>query len=207
MLSANDKVIKLWKIEYKREKKYESCKKLLQKGKLAIPRSKVVNESFEGRCRTIYKSAHEHSINSLSLCADGEHFISADDMRINIWNIENTSTVYNILDIKPRNMEDLDEAITHCEFHPKMPSVLVYTTSKGFFHLCDLRESSSFQKGPSLSFEVGKGQKKNAFSELINCLSSAKFSKTEPHVLASRDYLNVRLWDIRSAEKMPYMSC
>jgi hypothetical protein len=29
MLSANDKLIKLWKIEYKREKKYESCKKLL----------------------------------------------------------------------------------------------------------------------------------------------------------------------------------
>ena len=52
MLSANDKVIKLWKIEYRREKKYESCKKLLQKGKLTIPRSKVVNEAFEGRCRS-----------------------------------------------------------------------------------------------------------------------------------------------------------
>jgi hypothetical protein len=29
LLTANDKLIKLWKIDYKKEKKYESCKKLL----------------------------------------------------------------------------------------------------------------------------------------------------------------------------------
>jgi hypothetical protein len=34
MLTANDKLIKLWRLEFKKEKKYESCKKLLQKGKL-----------------------------------------------------------------------------------------------------------------------------------------------------------------------------
>jgi len=51
LLSANDKLIKLWRLEYKKEKKYESSKKLLQKGKLMLPRSKVVNESWEGRCK------------------------------------------------------------------------------------------------------------------------------------------------------------
>ena len=51
MLTANDKLIKLWKIDYRKEKKYESAKKLLVKGKLLMPRSKVVNESWEGRCR------------------------------------------------------------------------------------------------------------------------------------------------------------
>jgi hypothetical protein len=51
MLSANDKLIKLWRIEYKKEKKYESAKKLLVKGKLSLPRSKVVNENWEGRGR------------------------------------------------------------------------------------------------------------------------------------------------------------
>ena len=89
MLTANDKLIKLWRIEYKKEKKYESCKKLLQKGKLMIPRSKVINESWEGRMRKQYRNAHEYHINSLSLASDGEHFISADDLRINIWNLEN----------------------------------------------------------------------------------------------------------------------
>jgi len=49
MLTANDKLIKLWRVEMKKEKKYESSKKLLAKGQLMIPRSKVVNESWEGK--------------------------------------------------------------------------------------------------------------------------------------------------------------
>jgi len=89
MLSANDKLIKLWRIDFKKEKKYESAKKLLVKGKLIMPRSKVVNESWEGRCRYQYKNAHEYHINSLCASPDGEFFISADDLRINLWNIEN----------------------------------------------------------------------------------------------------------------------
>ena len=99
MLTANDKLIKLWKIDYRKEKKYESCKKLLSKGRFALPRTKIVNEQWEGRLRNKYKNAHEHHINSLSLCPDGESFISSDDLRINIWNIEDSSTVYNVLDL------------------------------------------------------------------------------------------------------------
>jgi len=144
LLSANDKLIKLFKIDYKQEKKYESCKKLLQKGKIQIPRSKVVNENWEGKVRGLYKNAHEYHINSLSLASDGENFISSDDLRVNIWNIENTKVVYNVQDIKPNNIDELDEVITHSEFHPKHPYIFLYTTSKGFLHICDFREKSSF---------------------------------------------------------------
>lgn len=52
LLSANDKLIKLWKVAYRKEKKYESCKKMLAKGKFALPRSKVLSEQHEGRCRS-----------------------------------------------------------------------------------------------------------------------------------------------------------
>ena len=118
MLTANDKVIKLWKIELKQEKKYESSKKLLQKGKLMIPRSKVVNESWEGRQRLFYKGAHEYHINSLCLSPDGDTFLSADDLRVNLWNLEDNKVVYNLLDIKPKSMDQLEEIVTHCEYHP-----------------------------------------------------------------------------------------
>ena len=144
MLSANDKLIKLWRLEYKKEKKYESCKKLLQKGKLVIPRSKVINESWEGKCKQYYRSAHEYHINSLCISPDGENFLSADDLRVNLWNVENATTVYNLLDMKPKSIDDLDEVISHCEFHPSMPTVFLYTTTKGFLHICDFREASSF---------------------------------------------------------------
>ena len=118
LLSANDKLIKLWKIEFRKEKKYESAKKLLAKGKLVFPRSKVVNEGWEGRCKGLFKNAHEYHINSLCICPDGENFLSSDDLRINLWNLENTKLVYNLMDIKPNNIEELDEIVTHCEFHP-----------------------------------------------------------------------------------------
>lgn len=45
-----------------------------------------------------------------SLCfthSDGETFISADDLRINLWNLEINSQSFNIVDVKPANMEDL----------------------------------------------------------------------------------------------------
>lgn len=207
MLSANDKLIKLWRIEYKKEKKYESCKKLLQKGKLMIPRSKVINESWEGCMRRQYRNAHEYHINSLSLACDGEHFLSADDLRINIWSIENNQTVYNVLDIKPKNIDELDEVVSHCEFNPLQPPLFLYTTSKGFLHICDFRDQSTFQNSSSMKYEIGHGQKKNLFSDLINSLSSAKFFKKYPHLVASRDYLSIKLWDLRSTSQTPLMQC
>ena len=39
--------------------------------------------------------------------SDGETFISADDLRINLWNLEITNQSFNIVDVKPEKMEDL----------------------------------------------------------------------------------------------------
>ena len=54
---------------------------------------------------------HEHCADTvLSLCfthSDGETFISADDLRINLWNLEISNQSFNIIDVKPANMEDL----------------------------------------------------------------------------------------------------
>ncbi|MFS7975044.1 putative protein phosphatase 2A regulatory subunit PR55 [Helianthus anomalus] len=38
---------------------------------------------------------------------DGETFVSADDLRINLWNLEISNQSFNIVDVKPANMEDL----------------------------------------------------------------------------------------------------
>ena len=39
--------------------------------------------------------------------SDGETFVSADDVRINLWHLEVTSQCFNIVDTKPADMEDL----------------------------------------------------------------------------------------------------
>ena len=39
-----------------------------------------------------------------------ETYLSADDLRINLWHMEITDQSFNIVDIKPANMEELTEA-------------------------------------------------------------------------------------------------
>src|SRR5690606_36446023 len=111
--------------------------------------------------RRIYGNAHAYHINSISLNIDGETFISADDLRINLWNMEisnqsfsNYSFIFvlsvfptksislDIVDIKPANMEELTEVITSAEFHPRSSHYLAYSSSKGVIRLGDLRQSA-----------------------------------------------------------------
>lgn len=42
-----------------------------------------------------------------NIYSDGETFISADDLRVNLWNLEISNQSFNIVDVKPTNMEDL----------------------------------------------------------------------------------------------------
>jgi serine/threonine-protein phosphatase 2A regulatory subunit B len=92
----------------------------------------------------LFKGAHDFHINSVNLNSDGETFLSADDLRINIWNLNDNSQVYNVLDVKPKSITDIEEAITSAEFHPKVPSLFLYTTSKGILNICDFRERALF---------------------------------------------------------------
>jgi serine/threonine-protein phosphatase 2A regulatory subunit B len=124
-------------------------------------------------------------------------------LRINIWNIEDSSTVYNLLDLKPNSLDELEEVVTKCEFHPTNPNMFLYTTSKGFLHLCDLRENSSFQNSSTMSIRVNPAKKKTLFSDLVNSLSEGKFMTTVDYGVVTRDYLGVKLWDLRSTSTQP----
>lgn len=64
------------------------------------------------RCKKVYANAHTYHINSISVNSDQETFLSADDLRINLWNLDITEQSFNIVDIKPTNMEDLTEVST-----------------------------------------------------------------------------------------------
>jgi serine/threonine-protein phosphatase 2A regulatory subunit B len=61
------------------------------------------------RCKKVYANAHTYHINSISVNSDQATFLSADDLRINLWNLDITEQSFNIVDIKPSNMEDLTE--------------------------------------------------------------------------------------------------
>ncbi|KAJ6822980.1 serine/threonine protein phosphatase 2A 55 kDa regulatory subunit B beta isoform-like isoform X1 [Iris pallida] len=151
--------------------------------------------SLLARCRRIYAHAHDYHINSISNNSDGETFISADDLRINLWNLEISNQSFNIVDVKPTNMEDLTEVITSAEFHPTHCNTLAYSSSKGSIRLIDLRQSALCDNHSKLFEEHEAPGSRSFFTEIIASISDIKFGKDGRHIL-SRDYMTLKLWDV-----------
>ncbi|GMH16009.1 hypothetical protein Nepgr_017850 [Nepenthes gracilis] len=152
--------------------------------------------SLVARCRRVYAHAHDYHINSISNNSDGETFISADDLRINLWNLEISNQSFNIVDVKPQNMEDLTEVITSAEFHPTHCNMLAYSSSKGSIRLVDLRQSALCDSHAKLFEEPEASGSRSFFTEIIASISDIKFAKDGRYIL-SRDYMTLKLWDIK----------
>ncbi|XP_051115820.1 serine/threonine protein phosphatase 2A 55 kDa regulatory subunit B beta isoform-like isoform X2 [Andrographis paniculata] len=151
--------------------------------------------SLLARCRRVYAHAHDYHINSISNNSDGETFISADDLRINLWNLEISNQSFNIVDVKPANMEDLTEVITSAEFHPTHCNMLAYSSSKGSIRLIDLRQSALCDSHSKLFEESEAPGSRSFFTEIIASISDVKFARDGRYLL-SRDYMTLKLWDI-----------
>jgi serine/threonine-protein phosphatase 2A regulatory subunit B len=167
-----DKTIKLWKVS-QREKRiadgnwnlrdYQGIQTLDSRPdgqtELVVPKLAPMDLLVEASPRRIYANCHTYHVHSISANSDQETFLSADDLRINLWHLEVTNQSYSnrlftllpsvlnkkfhvlvISDIKPANMEELTEVITCAEFHPQECNWFAYSSSKGLIRMCDMRE-------------------------------------------------------------------
>uniref|UniRef100_A0A1J3F7K9 Serine/threonine-protein phosphatase 2A 55 kDa regulatory subunit B n=1 Tax=Noccaea caerulescens TaxID=107243 RepID=A0A1J3F7K9_NOCCA len=162
---------------------------------LRLPVVTSQETSLVARCRRVYAHAHDYHINSISNSSDGETFISADDLRVNLWNLEISNQSFNIVDVKPTNMEDLTEVITSAEFHPIQCNMLAYSSSKGSIRLIDMRQSALCDSHTKLFEEPEAPGSRSFFTEIIASISDIKFSSNGRYIL-SRDYMTLKLWDI-----------
>jgi serine/threonine-protein phosphatase 2A regulatory subunit B len=143
-----DKTIKLWKV-------YQKTLKIVSENNtndaehiptstqtLRLPKLTHHDTVVAATPRRTFSNAHAYHINSISINSDGETFISADDLRVNLWNMNISDQSFNIVDIKPVNMEDLTEVITAADFHPFHCNIFMYASSKGTIKLNDMRSSA-----------------------------------------------------------------
>eukprot|EP00898_Chlorokybus_atmophyticus_P002235 jgi/Chlat1/3011/Chrsp201S03280 len=203
VLSTNDKTIKLWKVFEKKVKNLANYN-LSQPG--ARLRQHVTNamstlqvQSSEtvvtARCRRVYANAHAYHINSISCNSDRETYMSADDLRVNLWHMAVSDQSFNIVDMKPANMEDLTEVITAAEFHPKHCHVFAYSSSKGSIRLSDMRAKALCDQHAKSFEEQEPPGSRSFFSEIIASISDIKFCAGGRYI-CSRDYMTLKLWDI-----------
>ncbi|KAG8935977.1 protein phosphatase 2A regulatory subunit cdc55 [Tulasnella sp. 419] len=209
LLSTNDKTIKLWKV-------FEKSLKVVAQNNhhdgqnplptpnthaaLRLPMMAPQDNIVAAVPRKIYQNAHSYHINSISVNSDGETYISADDLRVNLWNLNISDQSFNIVDIKPVNMEELTEVITCAEFHPVHCNLFMYSSSKGTIKLADMRDSALCDTHAKQFEEEEDPSNKSFFSEIISSISDVKFSRDGRYIL-SRDYLTLKIWDINMDSK------
>ncbi|CAH8541105.1 unnamed protein product [Heterobilharzia americana] len=224
LISTNDKTIKLWRITERCRRVAPSAgcgissnyflhtndgengddslsskqsvpHRIYHKEDLRVPYYEDIEPVMDAHPKRIFANAHAYLINSLSVNSDQETFLSADDLRINLWNLEITDQSFNIVDLKPLNMEDLSEVITAAQFHPSACSLFIYSSSKGTIRLCDMRQRALCDEH-ALSFEeTDDPMSRCFFSEIINNISDLNFSHSGRYIL-SRDYLTLKVWDL-----------
>lgn len=212
LLSTNDKTIKLWKI-YEKNIKLVSENNLsefsttgqvstnLTLNSLKLPRSVAHDKIVTASPKKVYSNAHAYHINSISINSDSETFLSSDDLRINLWNLNIPDQSFNIVDIKPANMEELTEVITSADFHPQSCNLFMYSSSKGAIKLADMRENALCDSHAKVFEEANDPTSNNFFTEITSSISDVKFS-SDGRYIASRDYMTVKIWDI-NMEKEP----
>jgi len=209
LLTTNDKTIKLWKVFEKKVKQVTLANvangapvrnntPIVQS--LKIPRIQTRETIVTAQARRVYANAHAYHINSISVNSDGETYISSDDLRINLWNLAVSDQSFNIVDIKPVNMEELTEVITSAEFHPQHCNIFMYSSSKGTIKLADMRAAALCDQHAKVFEEEEDPANKSFFSEIISSISDIKFSRDGRYIL-SRDYLTLKLWDINQESK------
>jgi len=165
-----------------------------------FPRIQTREVVVTAQARRVYANAHAYHINSISANSDGETYISSDDLRINLWNLAVSDQSFNIVDIKPVNMEELTEVITSAEFHPQHCNIFMYSSSKGTIKLADMRANALCDQHAKVFEEEEDPANKSFFSEIISSISDIKFSRDGRYIL-SRDYLTLKLWDINMDSK------
>eukprot|EP01086_Lenisia_limosa_P006390 TRINITY_DN25180_c0_g1_i1.p1 TRINITY_DN25180_c0_g1~~TRINITY_DN25180_c0_g1_i1.p1 ORF type:complete len:457 (-),score=85.02 TRINITY_DN25180_c0_g1_i1:59-1429(-) len=202
VLTTNDKTVKLWKVYDKQVKNVSSTNlddssvsRPMSSSALRFPTLSSPESMIATVPRRVYGNAHAYHINSISLNSDGETYLSADDLRINVWSLERPNNSFNIVDIKPDNMEDLAEVVTAAECHPTHCNLFTYASSKGVVKLADMRISSNCNQHSKLFEEEEDSSSRSFFSEIISSISDVRFSFDGRYIL-SRDYLTLKIWDI-----------
>ena len=153
------------------------------------------HNNFNATPKRVYQNAHSYHINSIALNSDGETFVSADDLSIHWWNYEYSEQCFNIVDMKPPNMEELTEVITAVRFHPIHCNIMMYSSSRGTIKVADTRKAALCDKYAKVFEEPEDPSTKSFFSEIIASISDINFSSDGRYII-SRDYLTVKVWDI-----------
>jgi hypothetical protein len=124
-----DKTIKLWKV-FEKSLKVVAENNHMPAGfqpqpvtTLKLPRMAFHDTIIAAVPRKVYANAHAYHINSISINSDGETYLSADDLRINLWNLGTCDQSFSLSSSPPHH---LNLSTTHLLIYPRFLSLSLF---------------------------------------------------------------------------------
>ena len=199
LMTASDKIVKLWKVGTVFKKEVVLPTSSNMHSKVIIPKTRVVNKYYQNSLKQTYSNLHNYHINSVSLSSNRQHFLTADDLRVYLWTIENSSQAFNLVDLKPPTFDETYRVITACKYHTIFDYEFAYSSSQGHITRVDLRQSA---KGGTIAelkhdrkLAIAKSKNHTLdYEELIACVTDFDYSADGRFIFA-RDLLGVNVWD------------
>ncbi|KAF7684606.1 Protein phosphatase PP2A regulatory subunit B [Astathelohania contejeani] len=185
--TGNERTVKLW-----RSRTTEPTKNILEKNK-ASEESKYptpVNYIYTQKLIKELKNIHSYTLNSIQ--NQNEYLITADYLKISLWNVTRLDVSHTLVDIKPMRYEDLTHVITAARFHPTNPALLAYSTSRGDVTISDHRARIN----PSTVLVL----RSPGVSEYELVRSVSDFRFCNENTVVTRDLVSLSLFDVRRPE-------
>lgn len=151
-----------------------------------------------------FTGPHKSPIQDVSLCADGETFLSVDDLQVHWWSLEASGSTKStcITDLTPPSgdLDDVSQLLTSASFHPSHGSLFLIGRSNGALSIGDLRDPPSrklrrFNVEFQLLSSYNEVQHKE-HNDILTSVSSA--AMVGDNFVVSRDYFGLKLWDVRN---------
>jgi serine/threonine-protein phosphatase 2A regulatory subunit B len=228
LLSANDKTVKLWKVhekdswrlnEYNLKENADNAiswrvypnkmQPRMTRGTLVVPKVTKKYTSVAASFKKEYKSKSMNSreINSISVSSDQATFLSSDEMKVLLWDIESARGGHAIVDLLQggelcmQEIRSLNNIISAAEFHPNSGSVFAYGGSDGAIRLCDTRRRPVCTGHDKMYWNRDPSRMNRGFyDEYLDMVRDLRFSPSG-RLMLSRDYLSVHVWDLNMEGK------
>ena len=200
IMTAGYRTIKLDRV-YKDKVRVFEQNNSSSKEKLTIPKISYIKSEVKHKTKKIFRCTHSNEINSVSdNKINRNSFISSDDYRVLLWDLNVANEVFNIVDIDPtipnveiENPEKITKSI-FCDFNPHL---FTYGTNKGNIKYCDLRSSSDHLTFTKNLKDENSNLNKTIFANSLLSVHDICMNFSNQYTIATRHYLSVNLWDIR----------
>ena len=155
-----------------------------------------------------FVNGHRFYLNSIALSKEMKYILSADDLTINMWDINRPEKTMPIIDCEPNDISTITSTITKMKPHPNRDNIIYTASSNGIISTFDIR-NNSITKTP---VKIMYSSKMVSYDSIEHIYADIGGKNTREHLkyisdfdisndsryIVTRSPLFINLWDFRN---------